>query len=407
MRKIRLLSLVLAVALLAGTFGSVFAQGGDIPGVGLITGPDEAEAKALNGGGASFPRPLYDLWFATPESLYTKLTGVAVSYQPQGSGFGISNIQNETLDFGASDGFMTDQQLTDAQGGKVLHVPMALGGVVLIYNIPELTEPLKLTPENIAQIYFGDFAPAADQAWYTDFKPLIMWNDERLVANNPGLANVDKLITPVRRADSSGTTNIFTSYLASASPEWAAQVGPGANSIRWPQGLAGRQNPGVSAAVAQNEYSIGYVEVSYALAEKLPAAQVQNKAGQFVEATQASVSAAAAGVELPDDLRIKIVNGEGNATYPISGFTWLLIYENQKDAAKGRAIARLAWWAVTDGQVFITNSGAITDTADPNFVAGGYAPLPLPAIAKAQTLIASIKCGDAACLPEEIASTVK
>ena len=406
MRKIRLLSLVLAMALLAGTFSSVFAQG-DMPGVGLVKGPDEAEAKALNAGGASFPRPLYDLWFATPESLYTKLTGVSVSYQPQGSGFGISNIQNETLDFGASDGFMTDKQLADAKGGAVLHIPMVLGGVVLSYNIPELTEPLKLTPENIAQIYFGDFAPAADKAWYTDFKPLIKWNDERLVANNPGLANVDKLITPVRRADSSGTTNIFSSYLEAASKEWAEQVGPGANALRWPQGLAGRQNPGVAAAITQNEYSIGYIEVSYAIAQNLPAAQVQNKAGKFVEATQATVSAAAAGVTLPDDLRIKIVNGEGDDTYPISGFTWLLIYENQKDAAKGRAIARLAWWAVTDGQVFVTESSKITDTADPSFVAAGYAPLPLPAIAKAQTLIASIKCGDAACLPAEIADTVK
>ncbi len=406
MHKFRTVSLILVVALMAVSFGATFAQGSKIPGVGLIKGPDASEAKALNGGGASFPRPIYDLWFATPNSVYTKLTGVTVSYNPGGSGFGISNIQNQTLDFGASDSAMTDEQLAAAKGGALLHIPAALGGVILIYNIPELKEQLKLTADDIAQIYFGDFTPDTTKAWYKDFKPLIKWNDERLVKNNPGLAKVDKLITPVRRADSSGTTNIFTSYLASASKEWAEQVGPGANAIRWPQGLTGRQNPGVAAAVAQNQYSVGYVEVAYARSEKVPYALVQNKAGKFVDATQETVSNAAAGVKLPDDLRIKIVNGEGDATYPISGFTWLLIYENQTDAAKARALARLAWWVVTDGQVYVAESNKVTDTKDPRFVAGGYAQLPLPAIEKAQALIKKIKVGNTPALPKEILDAV-
>lgn len=399
------LLIVLVLAALIVPVTSVFAQG--IKGAGLVIGGVEGEAKALNGGGASFPRPLYDVWFATPESIYTKLTGVTVSYQPQGSGFGIQGIRNQTLDFGASDGAMTDSQLEAAKGGAVLHIPAALGGVVLIYNIPELTDRLQLTAEQIALIYFGDFAADSSKAWFAEYKPLIKWNDERLVANNPGLANVDRLIVPVRRADSSGTTNIYTSYLAAASKEWAEQVGPGANAIRWPTGLAGRQNPGVAAAIAQNTYAIGYVEQSYAAAQGLPHALVRNKSGKYVEATQETVSAAASGVALPDDLRITIVNGEGDNVYPISGFTWLLFYQEQPDAAKGLALARLGWWIVTDGQQVIADASKVTDKNDPMYPVSGYAPLPAPAIEKAQKLLLSMTSGGKALLGAEFQDAVK
>lgn len=407
MRKLlALLSLAVVVALIATPFAAIQAQDDKIPGAGLVKGPDDKEAKSLKAGGASFPRPLYEYLFATDGSAYNKLTGVKVNYDAQGSGFGISNLQNQNLDFGGTDGFMTDQQLKDAKGGPILHIPATLGGVVLVYNIPELKEPLKLTPENLTLIYFGDYAPTADKAWFKDFKPMVKWNDDRLVADNPGLKGVDKLIAPVRRADSSGTTNIFTSYLAAVSKEWTEQVGA-ANSVRWPTGQAGRQNAGVAAAVAQTPYSIGYVESSYARANNQVAAQIKNKAGKWVEATQASVSAAAVGVKLPDDLRIKIVNGDGEGTYPIAGFTWLIIYENQTDAAKARAVARLAWWVVTDAQTLIANAGKVTDSKDPLFVVGGYVPLPAAAISKAQTLIAKINVGGKAALPDEILSTVK
>jgi len=407
MRKLlALLSFAVVLALIATPIAATLAQGDTIPGAGLVKGPDDQEAKTLNAGGATFPRPLYDYMFATDGSVYNKLTGVKVNYNAQGSGFGISNIQNQTLDFGGSDGPMTDQQLKDAKGGNVLHIPATMGGVVLIYNIPELKEPLKLTPETLALIYFGDYSADTSKAWFKDFKPLIKWNDARLVADNPGLKDLDKVIFPVRRADSSGTTNIFTSYLSAVSKEWQEQVGA-ANAVRWPTGQSGRQNAGVAAAVLQTPYSIGYVESSYARANNQPAALIKNKAGKFVEATQASVSAAAAGVQLPDDMRVKIVNGDGEGTYPIAGFTWLLIYENQTDAAKARAVARLAWWMVTDAQKIVSDAGKVTDSKDPLFVVGGYVPLPTAAITKAQALIAKINVGGKVALPDEILQSIK
>ncbi len=394
-RLLTILSLLVAVALITASASVVFAQGGNtIAGAGKITGPVDNEAKALNAGGASFPNPLYQKWFSTADSAYGKLTGVQINYQANGSGFGQTGISDMTLDFAGSDGFLSDKQLAAAKGGLILHIPMTLGGVVMTYNIPELAgkDPLKLTAADIVQIYFGDTDQAA-AAFGKDYKPLIKWNDDRLVADNPDLKDIDKYISVVRRADGSGTTNIFTNYLSAVSPEWQKAVGAG-TAVDWPTGIGGRQNPGVAGIVGQTPYAIGYVEAAYAAQNKLATALVQNKAGQFVTATQETVSNAAAGVTLPDDMRVVIVNGDGDKTYPIAGFTWLLVYQNQTDAAKALAIVRLLWWATHDGQEFI-----MTNTSDP--VIGGYAPLPEPAIKKAEALIAKITVNGNPVLPAD------
>ncbi len=386
--------IILLGCLLLGVISivSVAAQDGmEIPGSGLVTGPLDGEATELNGAGATFPKPLYDILFAAEGSYYNTLTGVQVNYQAIGSGGGINAITDNSVDFGASDGPMTDDQLANAEanGGPVLHIPMTMGGVALTYNIPELEgmDAIKLTPANLALIYFGDSVQTSSAFSGVDgFAPLIKWNDERLVADNPALADVDKYITVVHRADSSGTSNIFTSYLSAVSPEWDDQVGLG-NAVDWPTGIGARGNAGIAGNIAQTAYTIGYVEAGYALANGLPQAEIQNQAGNFVTATQANVSAAAAGVELPDDMRVKLVNAAGDNAYPIAGFTWLLVRQNQTDPAIATALTRLLWWETHDGQAIVAGAGSVTDTSDALFPASGYAPLPEAAITKAEALI--------------------
>jgi len=365
----------------------------EIPGSGLITGPADGEAKTLNGAGSTFAKPLYDQFNAA----YDELTSVQVNYQSIGSGGGIQGISDQSLDFGATDGPMTDEQLANAKGGSILHIPTALGGVVPTYNLPELQgqDVLKFTPETLALVFLGEAGRVTGD---NPRDPLIKWNDPRLVADNPQLANIDKYIVVVHRSDSSGTTNIWTSYLSAVSEDWADLVGFG-NAVDWPTGIGGKGNEGVAGNVVQTPYSLGYVEQGYAVANDLPVAAVQNKAGNFVTASQETVSAAAAAVDLPDDMRVKIVDADGENAYPISGFTWLLIYENQTDAAKALALARYAWWATHDGQQLIAAG------ADP--VMQGYAPLPEPAIKKAEALIMRINVDGKQILPQEIADAVK
>ena len=387
--RARLVGLAIILALVV----PVASAQTEIPGSGLITGPVDGEAKTLNGAGATFPKPLYDQWITA----YNKLTGVQINYQAIGSGGGIQGITDESVDFGASDGPMTDDQLAQAKGGPVLHVPMALGGDVPTYNIPELQgqDVLKFTPETLALVFLGEAGRITGD---NPRDPLIKWNDPRLVADNPQLANIDKYIVVVHRSDSSGTTNIWTSYLSAVSTDWADLVGFG-NAVDWPTGIGARGNAGVAGNVSQTPYSLGYVEQGYAVANNLPVAAVQNKSGNFVTASQETVSEAAAGVELPDDMRVKIVNADGENAYPISGFTWLLVYENQSDAAKALALTRYAWWATHDGQEFIATSD------DP--VVQGYAPLPEPAIKKAEALIMKINVDGKQVLPQDIADAVK
>lgn len=351
---------------LSFTMGAVMA----IPGSGKITGPADGEAKKLNGAGATFPAVLYSKWF----SEYAKLTGVEINYQSIGSGGGIKSISDQTVDFGASDGPMTDDQLKAAKGGPILHIPAALGGVVPTYNLPEVKDVLKFTPDTLAGIYHGD---------------ILKWNDEKLVADNPQLKDIDKFIVVVHRSDGSGTTNIWTSYLSAVNETWAKEVGA-ANSVKWPVGLGGKGNEGVAGNVKQTPYSIGYVEQAYAVQNNLPVGLVKNKAGKFILADEKSVSLAAQGVKLPDDMRVKLVNSDNPDAYPIAGFTWLLVYAKQTDSAKAMALTRMLWWATHDAQQY--NAALL------------YAPLPPDAIKKAEALIGKITINGKPALPAGIAA---
>ncbi|MDA8218985.1 MAG: phosphate ABC transporter substrate-binding protein PstS [Dehalococcoidales bacterium] len=329
-------------------------------GEGLITGPFQGEANSLNGAGATFPQVLYTKWFSD----YAKLTGVEVNYQGIGSGGGIKAITDKTVDFGASDAPLTDQQLKDAEakGGPLLHIPTTLGGVALTYNVPGVSKQLKVTPETLSGIFLGK---------------ITKWNDPKLLADNPdaGLPNAD--IVVVHRSDGSGTTNIFTDYLSAVSPDWKSSVGMG-TSVNWPVGLGEKGNPGVANGIKQNPNSIGYVEVIYAIQNKLATAQLKNKAGKFVDPNLEGVSAAAAGVAktIGPDLRASIVNADGDGTYPIAGFTYLLVYQKQTDKAKATALTRLTWWGLHDGQKYTTDLG--------------YAPLPKEIQTKAEDKVLSI-----------------
>jgi phosphate transport system substrate-binding protein len=298
-----------------------------------VAGPVPDEAKALTGAGATFPAPLYQKWF----DLYNQLTQVQVNYQAIGSGGGIQGIQDQTIDFGASDAPMTDDQLKAAKGGPLFHVPTALGAIVPTYNVPEVAStPLKFTGSNLAEIYLGTISK---------------WNDTKLVADNPQLAQLDQDIVPVHRSDGSGTTFGFTDYLSTVSPTWSTKVGK-ATSVNWPVGLGGSGNPGVAGEVQQNPYSIGYVELIYALQNNLSYGQVKNKGGQWITPSLDSVTAAAAASlqTIPADLRFSIVDAPGDTSYPISTATWMLLYQNQTDIAKALAATRLMWWATHDGQ---------------------------------------------------------
>lgn len=333
-----------------------------------IAGPSPDEAKALTGAGATFPAVLYTKWF----NEYDKVTGVKVNYQAIGSGGGIKAIQDGTVDFGASDGPMTDDQLKAAKG-PVLHIPMTLGATVVTYNLPEVTDQLKFTGDTLAGIYLGQ---------------ITKWNDPKLTADNPSLAKVDKNIVVVHRSDGSGTTYNWTDYLSKVSPDWKSQVG-NATSVSWPVGLGGQGSQGVTGVVKQNPYAIGYVELVYALENKLPVGLVKNAAGKWIAPTVESTTAAAAGVgdSIAADLRVSIVNAPGDTAYPIATFTWQLIYQNQTDKAKAIAATRLMWWETHEGQAFSSDLH--------------YAPLPDAIVAKDEAKIKSITVDGKAALPAQ------
>jgi phosphate transport system substrate-binding protein len=300
----------------------------------VISGPAPGEAKSLNAAGATFPAPLYQKWFDE----YSKLTQVQVNYQPIGSGGGIKGIQDQTVDFGASDAPMTDEQLRATKGGEIYHIPTALGAIVPTYNLPNVTSKLKFTGDTLAGIFLGDIQK---------------WSDPRLVADNPGLATIDEDIVVVHRSDGSGTTFGFTDYLSTVSKDWQQKVGKG-TSVNWPVGLGGSGNPGVAGEVQQNPYSIGYVELIYAMQNNLGYGMVKNKAGAFIDPSLDSVTAAAAASaeSIPADLRFSIVDAPGDASYPISTATWLLAYKNENDQARALALTRLLWWATHEAQRF-------------------------------------------------------
>lgn len=323
--------------------------------VALVLPISPADAQlSLNGAGATFPAPLYTKWF----SEYANKTGTQINYQAIGSGGGIKAITDKTVDFGASDGILTEAQQTAAP--DVMHIPMTSGSVVLAYNVPELEGKLKLTPETLAGIFLGTISK---------------WDDAALAADNPGVTLPSKDIISVHRSDSSGTTYIFTNYLTKVSPAWAS--GPGnATSVNWPNGLGGQGNAGVAGEVKANDGAIGYVELAYATQNKMPFATLKNAAGNWVDASIEGTTAAADGVELPDDMRVMITNSPNPTAYPIAGFTWILANKEQADQAKGKALVDFLMWAIKDGQSYTSGLE--------------YAPLSPAAAMKAETLIRSI-----------------
>lgn len=330
-----------------GALTLMAACGGDTKGsAGATTGAAQTVSSGvdLNGAGATFPYPIYAKWFSD----YATKTGVKINYQSIGSGGGVRQISEQTVDFGASDGPMKDDELAKAKGGPIMHFPTVLGADVLTYNVPGITQPLKLSGQAIADIFLGK---------------VTKWNDTRIATLNPGVKLPASDILVVHRSDGSGTTFIFTDYLSTVSPEWLKTVGRG-KEVKWPAGIGAKGNEAVSGQVKQTPGSIGYVELAYAKQNKIPYALVRNVAGKFIEPTIASITDAAAGVKLPPttDYRVSIVNAPGATAYPISSFTWLLIYKNQPDSTKARKLKDFVRWALTEGE----QSAATLD----------YAPLP-------------------------------
>jgi len=293
-----------------------------------------AQGADLTGAGSSFAYPIYSKW----ASIYAEKTGVKINYQSIGSSGGIRQLSDQTVDFGASDGPMTDDQMSKAKGGPILHIPTVLGAVAITYNLPDVHQPLRLTGAVLANIYLGK---------------VTKWNDASIAGLNPGVKLPGSDIVVVHRSDGSGTTYIFTDYLATVNPAWSS--GPGkAQSINWPVGLGGKGSEGVTGQVKQTPGAIGYVELSYAKENKLPVALIKNAAGQWVAPTIDGVTEAAAGAaaKLPanTDFRISIVNAPGREAYPISSFTWVLLYKNPADAKKGKQLVDFLRWAIHDGE---------------------------------------------------------
>ena len=330
-------------------------------GAVLLAGATLGAQAIINGAGATFPNPIYQKWF----SEYNKLhSDVRINYQPVGSGGGIQQVSAGTVFFGASDAAMTDDQLQAAKG-KLLHFPTVLGGVVPIYNIPGVNAELKFTGPALADIFLGK---------------ITKWNDPALAKANEGVQLPNTDIVVIHRSEGSGTTYILTDFLAKVSPEWKSKVGVGAQP-NWPAGIGAKGSDAVTGQVKQTPGAIGYTELTYALTNKFSFGSVQNRAGKFVKATPESVRAAAAAAagKMPADFRVSIANADGDGVYPLSSFTWLLLYQDPKDKAQAKVMVEFVKWAVQDGQKFAPDMG--------------YAPLPkavvdleLKALARIKTL---------------------
>jgi phosphate transport system substrate-binding protein len=361
-KKLLLLSMTFSIALLglAGCKSGAMSNpttNTPTPTVTLAAMPDQP--VPLQGAGGTFPAPLYTKWISEFGQLY----GVQISYNAVGSSGGISDITAGSVDFGAADGLMTDQQVAAAEafGGPILNIPMTSGSVAIIYNIDGVTSGgLKLSGPVLAGIFL---------------KNITNWSDPAIAALNPGLNLPDAPITVVHRSDGSGTTNIFTNYLSKVSSEWATDIGSGF-SVTWPGDVGGSGNAGVASQVQQIPNSIGYTELAYALQNNITFASMENASGSFVLPSLESTTTAAVGVSLPDDMKIMLTDSSNPDAYPIAGFTWILVYQNQQNAAKGAELVDFLWWAIHDGQSYATD---LT-----------YAPLSADATAKAEALIESI-----------------
>lgn len=341
---------ILAVLLLASACSSRTGQQPQAPprGGGPVT---------LVGAGASFPFPLYSKW----AQVYEQKTRVRINYQSIGSGGGIRQFIEKTVDFGATDGPMNDQQISDA-GGRVLHIPTMAGAVVPAYNISGVGPGLKFTPEALARIFLGE---------------ITVWNDQRLAGVNPGVTLPAAQIVVVHRSDGSGTTRIWTNYLSKVSPQWKARVGEG-TSVDWPTGLGAKGNEGVAELVSRIPNTLGYVELAYAVTSKMTYGNVRNAAGRFVQPSLESTTAAVQGAldAIPEDFRVFITSPAGAQAYPIAGFTWILIRGEQPDQRKGKALVDFLWWAIHDGQQY----------APPL----GYAPLPAGLVQRIERALKSV-----------------
>jgi phosphate transport system substrate-binding protein len=322
----------------------------------LVSARTASAQLLINGAGATFPYPLYSKWFDSYTAVDPK---VHFNYQSIGSGGGIKQLENRTVDFGASDAPMNNEQLKAAPD-KILHFPTVLGAVVITYNLPEVKQPLRLTGPLVANIYLGK---------------VTKWNDPAIAELNPGVALPDSNVVVCHRSDGSGTTYIFTDYLSKVSPDWNKDVGK-STAVKWPVGLGGKGNEGVTALVRQTTGSIGYVELIYAANNNLPAATLRNRDGQWVEANLKTVTAAAASANMPADFRVSITNAPGSDSYPIASFTYLLVYQRQNDAAKGRAIVDFIHWMLHEGQKYAS--------------ALSYAPLPAGVASAEETQLKAI-----------------
>jgi phosphate transport system substrate-binding protein len=329
-----------------------------------VKGPCVGEAQGLTASGATFPAVIYTKWVDE----YYRLAGVQVNYQAIGSGGGIKAITEKSVDFAGSDVSLTDQQLTDAKQ-TILQIPTVMGAVVPTYNVQGVSK-LALTPETLSGIYLGTIRK---------------WSDPKLAADNPGATFPDANIAVVFRSDGSGTTGVFTDYLSKISPDWKSKVGTG-TSVSFPLGVGAKGNDGVAGAVKSTPNSIGYVELIYAIQQKLGTATLRNAAGKLIDPTLDAVTTAAKGITYPADLRVSITNSPDPAAWPISTFTFYLTYAEIPDHAKALAIARYFWWSTHDGQQFAKDLG--------------YAPLPQEALTRAEDKIRSLTSGGTPVLPK-------
>jgi phosphate transport system substrate-binding protein len=312
----------------------------------------------LQGAGATFPNPLYQKWLSEYGHVHPN---IKIDYQSIGSGGGIKQLKEQTVDFGASDSPMKEEDLKSAPG-EIVHVPTVLGAVVITYNLTGINQPLRFSSDVIADIFLGKIKK---------------WNDPKIAADNAGVNLPATDITVVHRSDGSGTSAVFTDYLSKVSPEWKEKVGAG-TSPSWPTGVGGKGNEGVTGQVKNTPNTIGYVELAYAVQNKLPVAQVKNLSGNYVTPSIESVTSAASAsaANTPEDLRVSITNATGPQSYPISSYTYILVYKNQKDAGKGKALVDFLWWGIHDGEGFAKDLQ--------------YAPLPADIVKRAEGKINSI-----------------
>ena len=351
-RSVRVVAWFTALVMLVG---SLACNGGG-------TGPNGS--TKLQGAGASFPNPVYQKWLSEYGNIHPN---ISIDYQSVGSGGGIKQLKEQTVDFGASDAPLKDEDMKSFSG-EVVHIPTVLGAVVMTYNLAGLNNPLRFSPDVIADVYLGKIKK---------------WNDARIAADNPGVTLPANDIVVVHRSDSSGTSAVFTDFLAKISGEWKEKVGVGV-SPSWPVGIGGKGNEGVTGQVKNTPNTIGYVELVYAVQNKLPVAQVKNQTGSYVQPSIDAVTAAAAAfvASTPDDLRVSITNAPGVQSYPISSYTYILVYKDQKDAAKGKALVDFLWWGIHDGEKFAKELQ--------------YAPLPAEIVQKAEVKIKSVTHGGTA-----------